>query len=94
MNVEVELPDLGDSPGDTATIAEWLCDEGDLVDQDQHLLEVVAGGETIEVPSPASGVLVEKIAEEGDEVRVGDLLAIIEARGEDEYSEDDDNGDE
>ena len=78
MNVEVELPDLGDEAGDEARVSEWHCEEGDLVEQDEPLVEVVAGDFTIDVPSPASGVLIERLALEEDVVRVGDPLALIE----------------
>lgn len=88
MNVEVELPDLGDEAGDEATISEWHYEEGDFVEADEPLVEVVAGNHTIDVPCPASGILVERLAVEDDVVRVGDALGLIEAEGEELYPED------
>ncbi len=87
MNVEVELPDLGDDGGDRATICEWRFDEGDFVEKDEHLVEVMAGDETIDIPSPASGVLAEQTVEEGDLVRIGDVIAILEVPDEGEIAE-------
>jgi pyruvate/2-oxoglutarate dehydrogenase complex dihydrolipoamide acyltransferase (E2) component len=84
MNIEVELPDLGDDAGDEAVVSEWRYEEGELVDKDESLVEVVARDETVEVASPASGILIERFVEEGDVVRVGDVLALVEERGEDE----------
>ena len=80
MNVEVELPDLGDDAGDQATVSEWHFEEGELVDEDDYLVEVVAGGETLDIRAPANGMLVERSVEEGDLVRVGDVLGIIDVR--------------
>ena len=84
MNVEIELPDLGDQAGDHAIVSEWFFEEGDLVEEGEDLLEVVAEGETIAIPSPYTGMLVEKLVEEEDLVRVGDPIAIMEVKEEEE----------
>ena len=90
MNVDVELPDLGDKAGDEGTVSEWHFEEGDFVEQDEHLVEVVAGGDTIDVPAPAPGVIAVLSVEEGDLVRVGDVLAIIEVREDSDFTTDED----
>ena len=82
MNVEVELPDLGDESGGEGTVSEWFCEEGESVAEGEPLLEVVSEGQTVEVPSPVTGVIIERLIEEDDLVRVGDILAIIEVEGE------------
>ena len=96
MNLEVELPDMGDTAGDQATVSEWHVDEGEFVDENERLVEVVAGDFTIDVPSPAEGVLIERMVNEGDMVRVGDVVALIESRGEMDFlpDEDEDEGED
>jgi len=85
MNIEVELPDLGDEAGDEATISEWHFEEGNEVEEGDELVEVVAGDETIDIPCPVTGILVEKLIEEEDIVRPGDPLAIIECPEEEDF---------
>lgn len=78
MNIEVELPDMGEDAGDEATVAEWYAEEGDHVDEGEVLVEMTYDGSTFDVLAPASGTLLEQLVEEEDIVRVGDVLAIIE----------------
>jgi pyruvate/2-oxoglutarate dehydrogenase complex dihydrolipoamide acyltransferase (E2) component len=82
MNHELELPDLGSTAGGQATVSEWLVEEGEFIEKDETVVEVVAGEETLDIPSPVAGVLVDQCVAEGDLVRVGDVLAIIECREE------------
>jgi pyruvate/2-oxoglutarate dehydrogenase complex dihydrolipoamide acyltransferase (E2) component len=59
----------------------WLFAVGDRVEVGQPLVEVEAEKVIMEIPAPVSGVLIEVLAEEGDEVIVGGALGVIE--GED-----------
>jgi 2-oxoglutarate dehydrogenase E2 component (dihydrolipoamide succinyltransferase) len=61
-----------------ATIAEWRKAEGDAVTLGETILEIETDKVTEEVESPATGTLAEIVAVEGDEVKVGGLLAVIE----------------
>lgn len=91
MNIEVELPDLGANGGDHATVEEWHFDEGEVVDKGAVLLELTSDSETVEVRAPQAGVLVERLVEEGDLVRVGEPVALIECDDDaDDADEDDD----
>ena len=90
MNIEVELPDMGEGAGVEATIAEWYVEEGDHVDEGQVLVEMTYDGNTFDVLAPTSGTLLEQLVEEEDIVRVGDVLAVIEtadAEADDEEEE-------
>ena len=78
MNIEIELPDMGEDAGEEASVAEWYAKEGDHVDEGQVLVEMAFNGNTFDVLVPASGILLEQLVEEEDTVRVGDVLAIIE----------------
>ncbi len=75
---EVKLPDLGEDAGDEATVSVWHFEEGDEVAQGDDLVEMTTDKATFNVPCPVSGVLSEILAEEGDTVQVGEVLAIVE----------------
>ena len=79
MNVEVELPDFGADGGDQGRVAEWHFVEGEHVEEGEVLLEVLCELESVEVPSPCSGILIERIVEEDEIVRVGEPVALIES---------------
>ena len=78
MMYEVVLPSLGDDTVDRAVVSLWLADEGDIVNVDDDLVEMTTDKAAFTVPSPKTGTLVEKLVEEEDEVKVGDVICIIE----------------
>jgi 2-oxoglutarate dehydrogenase E2 component (dihydrolipoamide succinyltransferase) len=78
MATEIRVPTLGESVSE-ATIGKWLKKAGDAVKADEVLLELETDKVSIEVPSPASGVLSEITVKEGDTVAPGGLLGMIEA---------------
>jgi pyruvate/2-oxoglutarate dehydrogenase complex dihydrolipoamide acyltransferase (E2) component len=90
MNIEVELPDLGSFSGGHAIVVEWHFEEGETVEQGDILMEVSCEAGVIEVPSPRSGVLIERIVEEDEIVRVGEPIALMECTDEDETAAEDD----
>jgi len=79
MRVEVNLPDLGKDAGKEATVSFWYVEKGGKIDKDADLVEMVTDKATFNVPSPASGVIAEVTALEGDKVAVGQLMAVIES---------------
>ncbi|SDL84001.1 2-oxoglutarate dehydrogenase E2 component [Corynebacterium mycetoides] len=81
MAHSVEMPELGESVTE-GTITTWLKEVGDTVDVDEPLLEVSTDKVDTEIPSPASGVLLEIKAQEDDTVEVGEVIAIIGEEGE------------
>ena len=78
MRIEVPLPDLGEDAGDEATIAFWYFEIGEAVVEEDDLVEMVTDKATFQVPSPGSGKLVEILAQEGDKVKVGQVMAVLE----------------
>ena len=78
MTTEVRVPTLGESVSE-ATIATWFKKPGDAVAADEMLCELETDKVTVEVPSPAAGVLSEIVAAEGATVGVNALLAVIAA---------------
>jgi len=77
----LKLPDLG-LPGSPVVASLWLVRRGTRVAQGDALLEVLAGEATIDLPAPASGVLVRKLVAENDSLAIGQRLAVIDAEWE------------
>lgn len=76
MRHEIIMPALGMAQ-DTGTLLAWHKSEGEAVTQGETLFEVETDKTTMEVEAPASGFLVGISASDGDEVPVGQVIAII-----------------
>lgn len=77
---ELVLPKMGESVAE-ATIIKWVKNVGDSIDTDESVLEIATDKVDSEVPSPVSGTLVKTLFNEGDVVKVGAVIAIIETEG-------------
>jgi 2-oxoglutarate dehydrogenase E2 component (dihydrolipoamide succinyltransferase) len=73
---DIRVPTLGESVTE-ATIGKWFKQPGDPVAVDEPIVELETDKVTIEVPAPASGVLAEIAAKDGDTVAVGARLGEI-----------------
>lgn len=80
--VEVIMPKMGESIVE-ATILSWLKKPGDRIELEESLLEVATDKVDTEIPSTHAGVLKEILAKEGDLIKVGAPIAILEAEVED-----------
>ena len=80
MKVEVRLPQWGMGMSE-GTVTEWLKKVGDRVEEDEPLAVIEAEKASQELESPASGVLVEIVVEEGDDAEVRSVLAYIDSEG-------------
>ena len=78
MTVDVKVPVLAESIPD-ATLLEWRKQPGDLVEQDEILIELETDKVVLEVPAPASGVLAEVLKQTGDTALSQEVLARIDA---------------
>jgi len=78
--IEVRVPD--EQEGTKAVVRAWLRQIGDLVFENEPLVELETDKVTQEVPSPASGVLAEILLNTDDEAVPGALLAKISAEEE------------
>ncbi len=74
------IPELGENI-QSATIVKVLIKPGDVVQQDQSVLELETDKATIEVPSDVSGKVVEVKVNEGDQVEIGQLVFTVDADG-------------
>ena len=78
---EVKVPELAESITE-GTIASWLKQKGDRVEQGENILELETDKVNVEVISEEAGVITELKAEEGDTVEVGQVIAIVDENGE------------
>jgi len=74
---DIKMPQLGESIAE-GTIGQWLVDVGGMVREDQPLVQVTTDKADIDIPSPVTGVLREILAEAGQTVEVGALIARID----------------
>jgi 2-oxoglutarate dehydrogenase E2 component (dihydrolipoamide succinyltransferase) len=77
---EVVIPKLGESVIE-ATITKWLKSEGEMILEDEPIVEIATDKVDSEIASPVAGKLVKKIFNEGDLVPVGTIFAIVEVAG-------------
>ncbi len=77
---QFKLPDVGEGMHE-GEIAKWLIKEGDLVEEDQVILEVQNDKATVELPSPVKGRVKSIKASEGAVSKVGDVLVEFEVEG-------------
>ncbi|KQQ34217.1 MULTISPECIES: 2-oxoglutarate dehydrogenase complex dihydrolipoyllysine-residue succinyltransferase [Rhizobium/Agrobacterium group] len=80
MATEIRVPTLGESVSE-ATVGTWFKKVGDTVKADEPLVELETDKVTVEVPAPASGVLTEIVAQNGETVGLDALLGQISAAG-------------
>jgi pyruvate/2-oxoglutarate dehydrogenase complex dihydrolipoamide acyltransferase (E2) component len=73
---EFKLPDLGEGLTE-GEIARWLVAEGDEIAEDAPLVEIATDKTTVEIPSPAAGLVSRILVAEGDVVPVGTVLVVI-----------------
>src|SRR5688500_15417507 len=80
MATDVQVPALGESITE-GTLAQWLKKVGDPVAADEPITSLETDKVTVEVPSPVAGVLAEQVADEGETVAVGAVIARIDEGG-------------
>jgi 2-oxoglutarate dehydrogenase E2 component (dihydrolipoamide succinyltransferase) len=81
MATDVIMPQMGESVAE-GTITKWLIQIGEAVERDQPLFEISTDKVDAEIPSPASGILLEVKFEEGSLVQINDVVAVIGESGE------------
>jgi pyruvate dehydrogenase E2 component (dihydrolipoamide acetyltransferase) len=78
---EFKLPDLGEGLTE-GEIARWLVQVGQEIREDDPLVEIATDKTTVEIPSPAAGVVSQILVEEGDVVPVGTVIVVIGGDGQ------------
>ncbi|MDP2235482.1 MAG: dihydrolipoamide acetyltransferase family protein [Bacteroidales bacterium] len=83
---EIIMPKLGESVIE-ATITKWLKAPGDVINEDDALVEIATDKVDSEIPSPVEGKLIKLLFNEGDVVAVGTPIAVISLDGDDAVAE-------
>ncbi len=78
--IDVVTPAAGESVTE-GTILEWHVKVGEFIKVDDTIVEISTDKVDVELPSPASGTVVEILAEEGDTVGVGQVIARLAPEG-------------
>lgn len=79
--IEIKVPPLGESIVE-ATVSRWLKADGDRVAAGETLVELETDKVTVEVPALKAGILTKRARNEGDVVKVGDLLGQLDEAAE------------
>jgi 2-oxoglutarate dehydrogenase E2 component (dihydrolipoamide succinyltransferase) len=77
MAIKIIVPEIGESVLD-ATVHQWLKKEGDFVQAGEALVELETDKVNLEVGAKASGILTNIAAPAGQDVKVGDILGMID----------------
>jgi pyruvate dehydrogenase E2 component (dihydrolipoamide acetyltransferase) len=83
MKKEVKIPDIAENV-ESGLCSSILVSEGDTVEKDQPLVEIETDKASTDIPSDYEGKVTEIKVEEGDEVKVGQVIMIIETSEEKE----------
>lgn len=77
MTTKVQIPELGESITE-AQIGPWRKQEGELVSKGETLVSLESDKAAIDLPAPVDGTLVKVVRNEGETVRVGEIIAEID----------------
>ena len=77
---EFRLPDIGEGIHE-GEIVKWFVAKGDKINEDDTLLEVQNDKAVVEIPSPATGTVIDILVSEGTVAVVGDVLLRLDAPG-------------
>jgi len=75
----VEMPKLGMTM-EVGTIVKWCKKEGDFINEGEPLLEVMTDKVVMDIESPATGIVYNVLAKEGEEIEVGKVIAVIKLK--------------
>lgn len=81
MAYDFRLPDLGEGITE-GEIRKWLVSDGDVVEEHQAVVEIETDKAIVEVPSPRKGTVASIRKQEGEIVKVGEVLMTIAEAGE------------
>lgn len=79
------LPSMGEGVME-ATIINWLASEGDMVNEDDSVVEIATDKVDSDVPTPVSGKIVKILKNKDDIAKIGEAIAILETGGNDAVS--------
>jgi pyruvate dehydrogenase E2 component (dihydrolipoamide acetyltransferase) len=77
---EFRLPDIGEGVTE-GEIVNWLVQEGDSVDENQEMVEVMTDKATVTIGAPKTGKVSQRRFQVGDTVPVGEVLVVLDLNG-------------
>src|SRR5262245_56401799 len=77
MAFEFRLPDIGEGVVE-GEIVKWKVKEGEVLEQDQPMVEVMTDKATVEIPSPRPGKVTQILVGEGKICKVGEVMIVID----------------
>jgi len=77
MAFEFKLPDIGEGLTE-GEVVKWLVKEGDAVQSEQPMVEVMTDKATVEITSPRTGRIAKILAQDGQKIPVGAVMVVIE----------------
>src|SRR5690349_19748990 len=80
MLYEFRLPDIGEGVAE-GEVVRWLVKEGDVLQEDQPMVEIMTDKATVEIPAPRPGRVAKLMFAEGQVCPVGKVLIAIEVAG-------------
>ncbi len=78
MPFSVKLPPLGEDAPEEAEVSFWYVEAGERIEEGQDMVEMLTDKAAFTVPAPVSGTVQTIMVDEGDKVKVGDVMAIME----------------
>ncbi len=83
MQKEIKLPKIAEGV-ESATVTNVLVSEGDTVEKAQSVIVVESDKASVEVPSEVTGKVKSISVKEDDEIKVGDVILVLETEGEEQ----------
>ena len=77
-SLDVKLPDVGEGIAE-GEILKWMVKEGDKIIEEQPLVEVMTDKVNVQIPSPRTGTVSRILAKEGETVKVGQVIIVIDS---------------
>ena len=82
MEIKIELPHVGESVTE-AIIDKWLIKIDEPIKKYDPILEIITDKVSMEIPSPYSGKLISTLVNEGETVKMGNPIAVMEISEQD-----------
>ncbi|TMM49739.1 dihydrolipoamide acetyltransferase family protein [Qipengyuania marisflavi] len=75
------MPDIGEGIAEAEIVA-WHVKPGDMIEEDQEIVDMMTDKATVPMETPVSGKVLEIAGDEGDMVAIGSMLVVVEVEGE------------
>jgi 2-oxoisovalerate dehydrogenase E2 component (dihydrolipoyl transacylase) len=79
-NYVFKLPDVGEGTAEAELVA-WHIKPGDMIAEDQHIVDVMTDKATVEIPSPANGKVISVKGTPGQMLAVGSEILVLQVEG-------------